>query len=265
MAEGFGQQTPYDTTSNLAEVSFIIRQMLARMNTMKVVKVIAVHNTGGVAQAGTVDVQPLVSQIDGNNNATPHGTVPGVQYFRLQGGPNAIICDPVVGDVGYVIVSDRDITNIKNGQSSPVTPGSFRRNDLADGIYVGGILNNKPTQYIQFTSTGINVVDSNGNQIQFTQNGVTIADKNGNQIQMGSGGITIVGNLTVQNNLVAQSGLQLGGALTAIGGGTYTGNLQVQGNVVAGFGGGDQIGLLTHTHAGVQPGVGSTAPPSPGT
>lgn len=174
MAQGYGQQTPYNTTSPLAEVTFIIRQMLARMNTMKVVKVVAVHNTGGVAVSGTVDVQPLVSQIDGNGNAQPHGTIPGIQYFRLQGGSNAIICDPVVGDIGYVVVSDRDITNIKNSQSTPVTPGSFRRNDLADGVYVGGILNQVPKQYIQFADTGITITDINGNKIAMQAGRTTI-------------------------------------------------------------------------------------------
>ena len=129
---------------------------------------------GGVAVAGTVDVQPLVSQIDGGNNVQPHGIIPGIQYFRLQGGANAIICDPVVGDIGYVVVSDRDTTNIKNGQSSPVTPGSFRRNDLADGVYVGGILNQKPTQYIQFTATGMIWMDQNGNSITSGPTGVVM-------------------------------------------------------------------------------------------
>jgi hypothetical protein len=186
---GYGQQTPHDTTSPLAEILFIIRQMLARMNTMKVVRVVAVHNVGGLAPTGTVDVQPLVSQVDGNNNAQPHGTVPGITYFRLQGGTNAIICDPAVGDVGYVIVSDRDITNIKVGQSTSVTPGSYRRNDLADGVYIGGILNQAPKQYIQFTSSGI-----------------TVSDSNGNQIQMGSSGITITGNITVSGTMTGGFG-----------------------------------------------------------
>lgn len=192
MGQGYGQQTPYDTTSQLGEITFIIRQMLARMNTMKVVRVVAVHNVGGVAQAGTVDVQPLVSQIDGNGNAQPHGIVPGVQYFRLQGGASAIICDPVDGDVGYVICSDRDTTNIKNGQSTSVTPGSFRRNDLADGVYVGGILNKVPTTYIQLTSTGVSIVDANGNKIVTSSIGITFTDVNGNQMITLPGAVNFV-------------------------------------------------------------------------
>jgi hypothetical protein len=189
---GYGQQSPYDLTDPLGEITFIIRQMLARMNTMKVVLVTAVHNTGGVSVAGTVDVQPLVSQIDGNGNAQPHGTISGVQYFRLQGGANAIICDPVVGDIGYLVCSDRDITNIKNGQSTPVTPGSFRRNDLADGIYIGGILNQAPTTYVQITSTGISIVDASGNKITTSVTGITFTDVNGNQMITLPGAVNFV-------------------------------------------------------------------------
>jgi hypothetical protein len=136
-----------------------------------------------------VDVMPLVSQVDGNNNTQRHGVVYGLPYFRIQGGANAVICDPVVGDIGYVVVSDRDISSVKSnaakitGSANPsssnqVTPGSSRRNDLADGVYVGGILNATPKQYIQFTATGI-----------------TIADMNGNQIIMGPGSVNIIGVL----------------------------------------------------------------------
>lgn len=242
MGQGYGQLTLYDTTSELGEVTFIIRQMLARMNTMKVVKVVAVNGAGGVAPAGTVDVQPLVSQIDGNNNAQPHGTIPGIQYFRLQGGANAVICDPVIGDVGYVIVSDRDFTNVKTSQSATVTPGSFRRNDLADGVYVGGILNQAPKQYIQFTDDGINIVFSSASQIQIN-----------------STGITLIGNVIMQNNL------QLAGQIEGVDGGNYNNDFKTGGNVIAGVGEADQVGLRTHVHSGVQIGGGTTTPPTPGT
>lgn len=195
-SSGYGQQTPYDTTDPLAEITFIIRQMISKLGTMKVVQVVTVHG-GGLAATGTVDVMPLVSQIDGNNNTQPHGVVYGLPYFRIQGGTNAIICDPVVGDIGYVVVSDRDISSVKKNASSitgsanpspsnQVTPGSARRNDLADGVYVGGILNATPKQIIQFTTTGI-----------------TIADMNGNQIVMGPGSVNIIGVLQSNGTPVA--------------------------------------------------------------
>jgi hypothetical protein len=192
MPFGYGQKTPYDTTSELNEIVFIIRQQLARMNIMKLVKVVAVHNVGGVAAAGTVDVQPLVSQIDGNNNAQPHGTVSGIQYFRLQGGTNAIICDPAVNDIGYVVCADRDSTNIGVSQSKAVTPGSFRKWDLQDGVYVGGVLNAKPKQYIQFTSTGITITDVNGNTIVTGATGITLTDVTGNKMITQAGSVNFI-------------------------------------------------------------------------
>ena len=107
MAEkfGYGHQQPSDAAHPLNARDFHIRQIIARMNTMKLVQVTAVHG-GGLAAAGTVDVLPLVSQIDGNGNVTPHGIVSGIPWSRVQGGLNAIICDPQKDDIGYVVASD---------------------------------------------------------------------------------------------------------------------------------------------------------------
>jgi phage gp45-like len=44
-----------------------------------------------------------------------------------------------------------------------------------------------------------------------------------------------------------------------------TGDLHVTGDVVGGFGGGDQVGLLTHNHGNVQTGGDNTSAPNPGT
>lgn len=188
---GYGQQSPYDSNDEFNRMAFIIRQMMARMSTMKLVRVEAVHSNGAVAAAGTVDVLPLVNQIDGNNNATPHGTVYGVPWWRLQGGANAIICDPAVGDIGYVVVSDRDISAVKSSKDQ-ANPGSARKFNLADGVYVGGILNDAPDQYVAFGANGVSVVDRNGNTIVTTATGMTLTDVNGNEIQMRAGFVNIV-------------------------------------------------------------------------
>lgn len=168
---GYGQMDPNDFASEYNVVCFIVRQMMAAMDTMKLVQVVAVTGGGGaIAAAGTVDVLPLVNQIDGNGNSTPHGTVLGVPWFRLQGGGNAVIVDPVVGDVGYVDVSDRDISKVKSTKAQ-ANPGSFRRFDLADGVYVGGCLNGPPTQYLVFTGAGVKMVDANGNVLEMKSTG----------------------------------------------------------------------------------------------
>lgn len=170
---GYGQQDPNDSASDFNVITFIVRQMMARMSTMKLVRVTAVHSNGAVAAAGTVDVMPLVNQIDGSGNATPQGQVYGLPWYRLQGGANAVICDPQVGDIGYVVCSDRDISSVKANRAQS-NPGSFRKFDVADGIYVGGCLSAAPDQYLIFTSSGIKIADKNGNVIETKSDGVHV-------------------------------------------------------------------------------------------
>ncbi|MHB1953090.1 MAG: hypothetical protein ACYCOU_05030, partial [Sulfobacillus sp.] len=129
------------------------------------VKVKACTNKGGLSAVGTVDVQILVNQIDGQGISTPHVTMYGLPYLRLQGGSNAVIVDPQVGDIGIAVFASRDITNVKStkGQSNP---GSYRMHDFADGLYLGGLLNGIPTQFVQFSSSGISIVSPNEVAIQ---------------------------------------------------------------------------------------------------
>ena len=128
---GYGQMFPDDVGTEGATIAFICRQLIQQLNIMKLVKVMAVHPGSGTPPGpGTVDVQPLVSQIDGNGYATPHGTVNGIPVWRLQAGPWAIIADPAVGDIGYVVCADRDISNVTRNAGAvqgPYNPGSRRQ------------------------------------------------------------------------------------------------------------------------------------------
>lgn len=188
---GYGQGDPWDSASEFASIAFIVRQMMAKMSTMKPVRVEAVHGNGDVAAPGTVDVLPLVNQLDGNGNATPHGVVHGVPWFRLQAGRFAIICDPQVGDIGFVVVSDRDISSVKAENGAQSNPGSYRKYDVADGIYIGGFLGTEaPTTYILFKPDGH----------------LKIVDVSGNVLETSAAGFAITGNLTVTGSITAGQG-----------------------------------------------------------
>lgn len=198
---GVGQLDPFDSTSDFSVIAFIVRMMMSQLDTMKLVKVVGVTGGGGaIAKAGTVDVQPLVSLIDGAGNATPQGVVYGIPWWRLQSGANAVICDPVVGDIGYVLCADRDTSGVLAaagaGKESLVsTPGSYRQMNIADGIYVGGVLNKIPERYIAFTADSIKIADQNGNVIEMTPDGIKL-----------TGEVTVQGNLFVTGDVKALSG-----------------------------------------------------------
>jgi hypothetical protein len=158
-AASTGQLKASDTWGQYNNYAFVVRQLMAKMQTATLVKIVSCTNSGGLSPFGFVDVQPLVNQIDGSSppNSTPHTTIYGLPYQRMQGGSNAIIMDPEPGDIGLAVFASRDISVVKNTQGQ-AKPGSLRAFDFADGMYVGGMLNAAPLQYVQFAPTGITIV-----------------------------------------------------------------------------------------------------------
>ena len=138
------------------QLSFVVQQIMNKANHATLVQVIGVA-PGGVGPVGTVNVTPLVNMVDGQGNAIPHGIIYTLPYLRLQGGQNAVIIDPQVNDIGLCVFADQDISTVKATLAAAI-PATHRRNDWADGLYIGGMLNGTPTQYIEFSNTGINVV-----------------------------------------------------------------------------------------------------------
>lgn len=158
--EQIGYRGAADATSGGSDFNsqtFLIWQVLAGISTAKLVEVVAVTNAGDLSPVGFVDVQPLVNQLDGEDNAMPHGVVHNLPYFRVQGGTDAVILDPKVGDIGTAIFADRDISAVK-ATKAQANPGSKRKFDMADGLYIGGFLNGTPQQYLRFSASGIEIV-----------------------------------------------------------------------------------------------------------
>jgi hypothetical protein len=242
---GIGQQDPSDSNSDNDVTMFICRQMLAELEKMKLVQVVAVHGGGNsVAAAGTVDVQLLVNQVDGGSNAIDQGVVYSIPWYRLQGGHSAVIIDPVVGDIGYVLCEDRDISGVRKAASGSSTkvrsnPGSWRRNNISDGIYVGSVLmKDVPTQYLWLKPNGgFTLQDSQGNKIDCDSSSLAITDKAGNVVTLGGSGIGIT----------PKSGQPV----------TVNGDLNVTGEVKHSSGG-SFVTLTQHIHAA------NNTPPTPG-
>ncbi len=132
--------------SDWGQMEFAIRSIVNGLATATLVQVKAVG-------AGTVDVQPMVHQLDAAKNAVPHGTIHALPIWRLQGGGNAVIVEPASGDIGLAIFASSD-TSAVQANKSPSPPGSSRRFDWADGVYLGGVLNTTPTQSIRFLPMG---------------------------------------------------------------------------------------------------------------
>ena len=138
------------------QLSFVVQQIMNKANHATLVQVVGVA-PGNVGPVGTVNVTPLVNMVDGQGNAIPHGIIYTLPYLRLQGGQNAIIIDPAINDIGLCVFADQDISTVKATLAAAI-PATHRRNDWADGLYIGGMLNGTPNQYLEFSASGINVV-----------------------------------------------------------------------------------------------------------
>jgi GpV Apex motif len=213
-----------DAASEVGRMNYIIQAALSGLRTAMPVKVVKVTNTGGLSAVGQVDVQPLVSAVDGSGKAWPHGIIHNVPYMRIQGGSNGIILDPVVGDIGIASVCDRDISTVKNAKKVSA-PGSNRKNDMSDMVYLMTIIGAAPTQYVQFSSAGITIHSP-------TKVIVNAPEIDSVGVWNHTGDMNVTGNLG------------------ATGTGSFGGNVT-----------GNGVGLNTHHHTGVQPGSGNSGGP----
>lgn len=154
-----GLLNPWSTWGKYNNTEFVITQLLAKMQTATLVKVLSCTNDGELSPVGTVNVQPLVNQTDSAGNPYPHTTIYNVPYFRLGSvAGNGIILDPAPGDIGLCCFASRDLTSVIANQAS-ANPGSNRKYDYSDALYVGLMVGGgTPTQYVRFSASGVEIV-----------------------------------------------------------------------------------------------------------
>ena len=128
--------------------------------------------------------------MDAENNVIQPAQMYSLPYLRIQGGAAAVICDPVVGDIGLAVFAKQDVSNVDVGITEPVQPGTFRMFDISDGFYVGGFLNKR--RAVTFSPSDAYQHHRPSQVTVSTAN--TLIDSN----------TTIAGNLTVQGNIKAQ-------------------------------------------------------------
>lgn len=129
----------------------VIASHINNIMTSHVVKVTEVNT-----KEKTVNAEIMVKLSDGNNNAIDYGALNNIPYVRLQGGGYGIICDPQVGDIGLVVFSARDFSNVTKTKTKTI-PASNRTYDIADGIYIASLLMSDPSTYIKIDGSGVTI------------------------------------------------------------------------------------------------------------
>lgn len=224
---GIANQTPQDVASDYATTRFIIEQILNGVATAALVRIQDCTNAGGVEPVGMVTVQLLVDMVTQEGDTVPHGQLFRVPYVRWQGGVNAVILDPEAGDLGVCVFASRDISAVKGDPEAARTraptagapPGSRRVYSLSDAIYIGGLLNKVPEQFVQFSADGIMLKSPTKVTIEAPQ-----IDLKGPITQTG-GDVTMAAGLAVSGTMTGQGtnlhthkhgGVTVGGGQTGV-------------------------------------------------
>ena len=262
--QGVPFQQPTSAANDWTATLFVVNQILAGKATAALVKVLACTNAGGISPVGTVDVQMLVSQVDGQGGSpTPHGPIYSLPYFRLQGGAFAAIIDPVKDDIGLAVFCSRDST-AAFAAKGPASPASADVMGFNSGMYFGGFLNGTPTDYAAFVpGQGIKLVSVTAVTVQAPTVTVDATNATVNataQATVEAPAIALTGNTTVTGTLTVTGVAALEGGMAVSGGSgtnTVTGTLAATVDVTA-----NGKSLHNHVHGGVTTGSGSTAPPT---
>jgi hypothetical protein len=245
MANGNLYNSPFEAQFDPDRTQlFIITKLIQGVHTCDLVKVLAVQPVSG--KVGFVTVQPLVQDTDTNGVVLAQTPIYNVPYLRYQGGSSAVILDPVAGDIGLALFAESDITNVKQTLKQGA-PATSRTHSTADALYIGGVLNPDPTQWVKFQpgGAGIDIVSPGEVTLQA-----------GTTVSISSGTTTTV---TAPGGFIVNANMTLNGTMsgTSTGSGAY----QFAGTIVAPDAKINGVTQSTHVHGGVQTGAGNSTGP----
>lgn len=226
----------------LCEYDKVISQfnsLITNVNTAIPCKIVAIEKQEqrGVNIVGFVDIQLMIEQTNGQKKGNETAIICNVPYVRIQGGTNAVIIDPEINDLGVAIFASRDITNFKEARRQ-TPPATWRKFSISDAIYIGGIRNQKPVQYIHFRNDGIEIYSPK--RVHITTPTVLIDSDN----------TTI--NTSAKTTINANGGCEINAETTNNGNVLINGNTKISGNLLVGgiigqtgeAGGGGNVSLI---------------------
>lgn len=192
--------TPIDVGTEADSLLSNLELFIAGKHFIEIVMVTAVY---GEAPNLKVDFLPLVTRTTNTGAPIPNAQVYGASVWRLQRGSSAIIMDPVAGDIGIALYCDKDSDNARRDRISGA-PNTTRCHSRIDALYLGGLLNQQPDQFIEFADSAINITSPN--PVNVTCSKATIIAPDGVTVESPNSHFT--GNITAGGNITDNAGSQ---------------------------------------------------------
>lgn len=196
---------PYSQSQNQSNDSDAFASSFNKLlNSNYFIRLATVTAVRGAAPNLVVDVLPLVAEVRSSDRTIIQGSqIYNIPVWRLQRGSSAIIMNPVAGDIGLIAVCDVDISVARAARKESV-PGSNRKHSQSDAIYLGGLLNGQPTQFIEFADGELNITSPNPVNITCSKANITAPDG----VEMTTPLLHVSGNITADGNITDNAGTQ---------------------------------------------------------
>lgn len=196
---------PYSQSQNQSNDSDAFASSFNKLlNSNYFIRLATVTAVRGAAPNLVVDVLPLVAEVRSSDRTIIQGSqIYNIPVWRLQRGSSAIIMNPVAGDIGLIAVCDVDISVARAARKESV-PGSNRKHSQSDAIYLGGLLNGQPTQFIEFADDALNITSPNPVNITCSKANITAPDG----VEMQTPLLHVSGDITADGNITDNAGTQ---------------------------------------------------------
>ena len=144
-------QSPESVSCQGNAVASIIGSILSGLAFIDIVLVKAV-------EGDTLTILPLVNDVNVAGGSISNNEIYQIPFLRLQAGNSAVKMTPRAGDIGLIVICDKDTTNVRKSKRGGPAP-TQRRHSYSDAVYITAIasLNGDPTEFVEFTGSGINI------------------------------------------------------------------------------------------------------------
>ena len=171
-----------------------------------------------------VQVQPLIMVLSTNRETVSRAQLASIPVLQIGGGGYMMNFNLTPGDLGWILASDRDISNFLQSYAE-AQPNTLRKNDFADSLFIPNIMHN------------FNILDEDEEHavLQSVDGAVRIAlwpDK----VKI-TPELLVAGDVVIQGDLTVEGATATNGGLTSTGGGANSivinGNVRAVGNIEA--------------------------------
>jgi hypothetical protein len=226
---------PADNDTLAGVLRFAFSQLMRNVDGMLPARVLAYDRT-----ANRVQVELMIAMVSTSGAQVSRAQIANIPVINFGGGGYILNFPLTVGDLGFVIANDRDISLFLQSYSeSP--PNTMRVKSFSDAVFIPSVLANytttgqdgnavlqnlEGTVRVSLSPTSVTLTAPN-NSVTVASTGVTITSVN--TITLDSPTIMVTGELVVQGLTRMQAGFSCTGIATTIYAGYFGGNIYVNG------------------------------------